>query len=163
MHSPSFAYGTDREEVALSGLRKRSASSRWGAGSSRVHLPTTRQAAGVTPSGAAGSVGREPKTWCDQIVAPDSGHRPAPGRSFGGTAADAGPVPEQAATLGLKWLGDRDARQWAILLPGRSATTRQETRSASRAQSKPSPRCQMDLQERGSQGQQPIWPPPRVS
>ena len=50
-----------------------------GAQSSGVHLPPARRAAGATPGGAAGSVGRESQTSGDETAAADSGHWADPG------------------------------------------------------------------------------------
>jgi hypothetical protein len=97
---------------------------------SRIHLPTARWAAGVTPRSAAGSFGREPETWRDPIAAPDSGYRPDPGGSFSGAPSDRTPLSHEATTVGLQRPGDRDARQWGISLRGCPATTLGESGGA---------------------------------
>ena len=102
----------------------------------RVLLPTARCSASFAPSRAARSVGREPKTWRYEIAAPDSLHRSDSGRSVDRAHPDPLPVPHQAATVDLQRSSDRDARQCATPLRGRTAATFQETTAGSWAQSK---------------------------
>src|SRR5712675_2454846 len=76
----------------------------------RVLLPTARCSGSLAPSRAARSVGREPKTCCHEIAAPDSLHRSDPGRSVDRADPDPSSVPQQAATMDLQRSSDRDAR-----------------------------------------------------
>jgi hypothetical protein len=85
---------------------------------------------------AARSVGREPKTQRDKITAPDSLHRSDSGCSVDRADPNPLPVPHQAATVDLQRSSDRDARQCATSLRGRTAATFQETTAGSWAQSK---------------------------
>ena len=72
----------------------------------------------------------------DEIAAPDSLHRSDSGRSVDRADPDPSSVPHQAATVDLQRFGDRDARQCAIPLRGRTAATFQETTASSWAQPK---------------------------
>ena len=91
-------------------------------------LPTTRRAAGCAPGSAAGTVGREPETQCDETATPDSLYRSAAGGSIGCVDADAPQIPHQAATVDLQRAGVGDTRQRAIPRRRRTAATFQETR-----------------------------------
>ncbi len=112
-------------------------------------LPTTGRVAVLAPAGTTGSAGREWKTWCGEIAAPDS----FDWIDSRGTAdcpdTDASSFSHQAATMGLQWLGFENLRQRRVPLRGRPVETIQEVPGHPRTQRQPQSRSEKHLQRGG--------------
>src|SRR5215510_511974 len=74
-------------------------------------LPTTRRIESVAPGSSAGSARREQETEGLETALPDSLAWSNPGGGVVGHSADAASFSHQAAAVGLRRLGHRDAQQ----------------------------------------------------
>src|SRR5262252_10752106 len=89
---------------------------RGGAPASRAALSTVGWIAGLAANPAPGVIGGEPETQSLETAAADSLHRSDSGRTFARVDANPAPVPQQATTVDLQWLGHCDSRPRAILV-----------------------------------------------
>jgi hypothetical protein len=75
----------------------------------RTLIPATRCLAALTPTGAAGSVGRKQEAQGVETAPPDTRNRSDPWGAVDGVDPDASPVSNQASAVDLQWSGIRNA------------------------------------------------------
>lgn len=127
------------ERLQEAGVRRRAESRLAGIGS----------AAAVAPPGQAGTAGREPETRRAETVAHDSGDRATAGGAADRLAANAAPLPQQAAAWGLCGIGRSPPGQRRVLRGQRPHRAIQETGAAAGLESQPQSQAERDLQRGG--------------
>ena len=105
--------------------------------SCRTLLPAVRRLSGIAPASTTRTISGSPETSGHEITAADSLDRPHPRRSVDRSDANPPSLPDQAAAVGLLWIGAEDVHQWGISLRRWPTETLQEGPGRPRAQHQP--------------------------